>query len=107
LEPLLQAWRQRTAAHKLSFQSRWQTISFGEAWREVVLVLVIPSAHSFAVVIFVVALALIVTVAMFFVAFSVSVTLGQREITAEQEESHHAGDHPYCKSHSSLPISGG
>ena len=32
LEALLEAWWERAAAHKLLFQSRRQTIFFGEAW---------------------------------------------------------------------------
>jgi hypothetical protein len=104
LEAFLEARRKRTSLYKLFFQPRGQTVSLGESWREIVLVLVIPSAHSFAVVTFVVALVLVVIIAMFFVTLSVSVSmpLGQREIACEHEDPNRKGNHPFCRAHNPL-----
>jgi hypothetical protein len=85
LEPLLKARWERTAPNKLFFQSRGQTVCFGESRRKVVRVLVIPSTYGVAVAISVIALVLVVIVSMFFVSLSMSVsmTLGQCEIACE------------------------
>ena len=44
-----QAWRKRAAKHKLSLESRRQAISFGEARREVSIVIGVPAPKFVAV----------------------------------------------------------
>jgi hypothetical protein len=104
LEPFLKAWWERTATHKLFFQSRGQTVFLGESRREIVLMLVIPPAHSFAVAVFVVVIFLVVLCAMFVVALSMSVaiTLCHRAIACEHEDSNRKGKDPFCRAHCSL-----
>jgi hypothetical protein len=101
LEPFLEAWREGTAAHELFFQSRWQTIFFGEPWWEIVLVLVIPPARRFTVAVLVVALVRIVIVSAFFMtlAVSISMALGDGEMGSEHEDSNAEGDYPFCRAH--------
>jgi hypothetical protein len=67
------------------------------------LVLVIPAARSFAVVILVIAL---VVVSMFVVAFSVSVSvpLGKREIACERKKTYSKGNHPSFRAHLFLSV---
>jgi hypothetical protein len=102
LQALLEAWRERAAAHQLLFQSRGQAILFCEAWGEIVLVLDIPSAGRIAVAVFVVAL-VVVVLSVFFVTLSVSVSmpLSQCEIAGEHED---PSQHPFCRAHLLFPI---
>jgi hypothetical protein len=101
LEPFLKAWWERAATHKLFFQSRGQTVFLGESRREIVLMLVIPPANSFAVAVFVVVIFLVVLCAMFVVTLSMSVSLplGQREVARKDEDSNRKGGHPSCRAH--------
>jgi hypothetical protein len=102
LKAFLEAWRECTAPHKLFFQSRGQTIFLSESWREIVFVLVIPSAGRFAVAVFVAWAVLIVVCRMFVVTLSVSMPLGHGEIACEHEGPNSKAKHPPCRAHCSL-----
>jgi|SRR5215475_7607231 len=76
LDLFLKSWRKLAAPHKLSFQSRRQSVSFGESRRKIAFVAVIPTANV-AVMVAVVMLALVVVISVFVVALSVAVSLSK------------------------------
>jgi hypothetical protein len=75
LQSLLKPWRERATSNELFFQSRWQLISLRQARRKMALVLAIPPAHSFAVMVFVIVFTLVVVIVMLIVAFSMSLSV--------------------------------
>jgi hypothetical protein len=94
LEPFLESWRERATPHKLFFQSRGQLVSLRQARRKIALVLGIPPAHRFAVVILIVFG--LVVIALLIVAFSMSLSLSQGHTTRGQTNSQHDTEHPFC-----------
>jgi len=106
LKPLLEPRRERPAPCKLLFQTGGQLVSLGKSGRKIVLVVVIPSAHNFTIVILIEMFALVVVISFFFVTFSVSMALCQREIAGKQEDTQRAGKHPFCRFHIQLQSEG-
>jgi len=100
----LEARRERTASHKLLFQSGRQSISFAKTGRKVVLVILVPTAHGFPVVIVVIVFVAIVIVVMFVMTLSLSVSmpLRHRDSACEREDSNRKGNDPFCRAHRSL-----
>lgn len=100
MDTLLEPGRQRTAPDKLFFQSWRELIFLRQARRKVPLILGIPAADGFFIVIFIVMvgmLVIIITVVLI-VAFAVSVAiilcLVHCGICADQEHTRCPGDHP-------------
>jgi hypothetical protein len=109
LKAFLEPRRECAAPRKLLFQTRGQLVSFGKSGRKIVLMVIIPFAHGFTVVVLIKIFALVVCVSMFIVPLSmaVSVTLGKSEIANEHEYPQRAGEHPFCRFHSLLQSEGG
>jgi hypothetical protein len=108
LESFPKTWRERTAPHKLFFQSGRQLVSLGKSGRKIVLVVVIPSAHGFTVLTLIEVLTLVVIISVFMVApsLSISVTLGQRKIRGEHGDCQCAREQPFCRFHFPLRSEG-
>lgn len=86
LDALLEPRRQSAAPRELLFQSRRQLISLCKAWRKIALAAVIPFPQV-AVMVPIKMFTLVVIIAVLIVAFSVSVSLGERDAAREHENS--------------------
>jgi hypothetical protein len=95
LKAFLEPRRESATPHQLFFQSWRQTVFLGKSGWQIILVFVVPSAHGVAVMILIEMFTLVVIITVFIVALTISVTLSQREIAGEHENSQHAGEHPF------------
>jgi hypothetical protein len=104
LEPFLESRRERAAPYQLFFQSRGEPISLGKPGRKITLVFVIPATDNFTVVVLIKLCTLVVIISMLSVTFSVSMTLGQREIADEHEDSQRPSELTFRRFHFPAPI---
>lgn len=65
-----QSWRQSTANNQLALKARWQPVALGKAGRQMIMVIAVPSAHRFAVVIGI-AVSIMIAIVVFFMASTV------------------------------------
>jgi hypothetical protein len=108
LDTFLEPWGQRTVPDKLLFQSWRELIFLRQARRKVSLILGIPAADDFFIVMLIVMVGMLVIIitVVFIVTFAVFVAiilcLGRCGICADQEHAQCPCDHPLHKFHSLL-----
>jgi len=86
LDPLAQSRREGAAFNELPFESRRQLVSLGQAGRQMVLMIGVPRAKHFAVVIVVGIILVVVAITMLFLVLSAA--LRQREAACPRESAH-------------------